>query len=365
MSDHWLISADSHVNEPRDLWTSRVAAKYNERAPRIAEFELGDAWVIEGSEDPITFGLNASAGMLPNDVPDGGWMRYSDMRPGGYDPAARLEEMNADGVDAEVLYPTPRLAQGMVSAADTDFHLALIRAYNDWLSEYVSYAPDRFGGLALLPNRGASLAVEEFKRVINNPGIRGVTIGAYPNGTLELAPEDDEVWGVLADAGVPVSIHVLLSLDRPAANRRFVPAAGRFNDAPSRIVQFVFTGVLDRFPDLDLVFAEVEIGWVPHFKEALYNNFRRLANPNYKGRLSPIEYIERNVHFTYITDAFGLKNRHAVGVEHILWSSDYPHSASDWPTSWRTIEASMSDIPSAERQLMLAGNADRLYRFSS
>ena len=136
-----LISADSHVNEPPDLWTSRVDARFADRAPRIESFDQGDAWVLEGVADPINFGMNACAGLAPEDMR--GWIRFEDMRAGGYDPHARTQEMDADGVDAEVLYPTPRLSQGIVANTDTDFHLACIRAYNDWLSEYVVVAPER------------------------------------------------------------------------------------------------------------------------------------------------------------------------------------------------------------------------------
>src|SRR5262245_15614558 len=188
-----LISADSHVNEPPDLWTSRVPAEYRDRAPRVERFENGDAWVLEGVDDPITFGMNACAGLAPEEMRS--WTRFDDIRRGGYDPAARLIEMDADGVDAEVLYPTPRLSQAIVANRDSEFHLACIRAYNDWLSDYVAYAPERFGGLAMLPNRGIEDASAEVARIAGRPGIRGVVMGCYPHGTLEVSAEDDKVYG--------------------------------------------------------------------------------------------------------------------------------------------------------------------------
>ena len=103
-----LISADSHVNEPPDLWTSRVPARYVDRAPRIERFERGDAWVLEGAREPVPFGRNACAGMGP--WPPDPWMRFEEGRPGGYEPKARLLDQDLDGVDAEVLFPTPRVA---------------------------------------------------------------------------------------------------------------------------------------------------------------------------------------------------------------------------------------------------------------
>jgi predicted TIM-barrel fold metal-dependent hydrolase len=357
-----LISADSHVNEPGDLWTTRVPVPFRDRAPRIERFELGDAWVIEGVTDPINFGLNACAGLEPEHLH--AWTTFDEMRRGGYDPIARIAEMDRDGVDAEVLYPTPRLAQGIVANTDADFHVALVRAYNDWLSVYTAEAPERFGGLALLPNRGASLAVEEFERIWGRSGIRGVLIGSYPNGTLEIDPADDLVWSRLAEARAPLHIHVSLSQTMPAAHRAPLPGYGRFFDAPNRIVQLIFAGVFDRFPTLDLVVAEVDCGWVPYFKEQIDNNYRRLAPvSDFHIVDAPSEYVERHVHFTYLTDGFGIANRHAVGVERILWSSDYPHISSDWPSSWKTIQATFATVPGAERHAILAGNAQRLYGF--
>ncbi len=357
-----LISADSHVNEPPDLWTSRVPAAMRDRAPRIERFEEGDAWVLEGVADPINFGMNACAGLEPEAMRR--WVRFEDLRPGGYDPSARVTEMERDGVDAEMLYPTPRLSQAIVANPDPDYRAAMMRAYNDWLSEFVEFAPDRFGGLALLPNWGAEAAVAELDRVLERPGVRGVVMGCYPNGTLTIDPSDDKVWGRLAEQRVPLAIHVSLSTTMPAAHTAQLPGYGRFFDAPNRMIELIFAGVFDRFPELDVVFAEVDFGWVPYAKEQIDNNFHRLEPMTRFGLAAPpSEYIERHFHFGFMTDTFGIRNRHDVGVERLLWSSDYPHISADWPSSWRSIQSAFSGVPAEERQLILAGNTQRLYRF--
>lgn len=229
---------------------------------------------------------------------------------------------------------------------------------------YVAAAPDRFGGLCLLPNRGAQHAVAEIERVWGRPGIRGALIGCYPNGTLEPDDADDPVWARLVEARAPLHIHVSLSQTMPAAHRVPLPGYGRFFDAPNRIVQLIFAGVFDRFPALDLVVAEVDCGWVPYFKEQIDNNYSRLAPLNdFRIADVPSAYVERHVHFTYMTDGFGIANRDAIGVERVLWSSDYPHISSDWPHSRAIVAATFADVPEAERDAILAGNAERLYGF--
>lgn len=359
-----LISADSHVNEPPGLWVDRVPAAMKDRAPRIEHFDEGDAWILEGVADPINFGMNACAGLEPSQMK--GWLRFDEIRRGGWDPAARLVEMDQDGVDAEVLYPTPRLSQAIIANQDVEYHHTMVRAYNDWISEYAGYAPSRFGGLAILPNRGVEEAVAEMDRVLDRPGIRGMVMATYPNGSLEITPEDDKVFGALAERGIPLNIHVSLSQTMPAAHKAKLPGYGRFFDAPNRMIDLIFAGVLDRFPELDVVFAEVDFGWIPYVKEQIDNNYRRL-NPvsQFNLEMLPSEYIERHMHFGYMTDTFGLRSLEFVGAERVLWSNDYPHISADWPNSWRTIQAAFSGIDPQKRRLILAENAQRLYKFGA
>ena len=358
-----LIDADSHVNEPPRLWLDRVPARYRDRAPRQEQFEEGDAWILEGVDQPINFGLNASAGMRWEDMKP--WIRWEEIRRGGYEPQARLAEMDLDQVDAQVLYPTPRLSHSVIANQDPDFHLACVRAYNDWISDYASFAPDRLGGMALLPNRGVDMAIAEFQRTIALPGMKGALLGCYPHGDLEIDKDDDRLWHAIADAGVPLHIHVSLVNSMPGFVSG-VPGDVRFYDAPKRLLQFIWSGVFERIPHLKLVLVEVDCGWLPYFREQVDDRYRRLRLAE---RLDvprpPSEYLDENVLFTYITDTTALRLRDDIGVSNMMWSSDYPHIAADWPNSWRSIAASHAGIPKAEKELLLAGNAQRLYRFGA
>jgi predicted TIM-barrel fold metal-dependent hydrolase len=191
-----------------------------------------------------------------------------------------------------------------------------------------------------------------------------VHIGAYPNGTLEIDPSDDKLWAALVERQIPLSIHVSLTQTMPAAHRAKLPGWGRFGDAPQRMIDFIFAGVFDRFPELDLVFAEVDFGWLPYVKEQIDNNYQRLDGVSQFGlQQLPSEYMEQHCHFGYMTDTFGLRVLPWVGAERVLWSNDYPHISADWPLSWRTIQASMSGLTPHDRELILHGNAERLYHF--
>ena len=357
-----LISADSHVNEPPDLWVDRMPARFADRAPRMERFDEGDAWIFEGVADPMPIGLNACAGMDP--PMRRSWVRWDEIRAGGYDPKVRIQEIDRDGVDAEVLYPTPRMAQAIHAQEDPEFHLAMVQAYNDWLTEYAEHDLARFRGLAMLPNRGVEQALAEIERVADRPAIGGFVIGRYPSGELTPQPADDPVWAALVERELTLNIHVSLTTGMPAGSvSRPLPGAGRFNAMTGHLIDLVFSGVLDRFPTLRVVAAEVDCGWLPYFKEQIDDNYRRFKH-NHALDLFPSEYIERNVHFTYVTDTYGIDNRDRIGVERILWSSDYPHASSSWPETWPAVQASMSGVPAAERDLMLVGNAARLYGFA-
>ena len=301
-----LISGDSHVNEPPDLWTSRVPAEFVDRAPRIESFEQGDAWVLDGVTDPINFGMNVCAGLPPEEMT--GWKRFDDIRRGGYDPAARLEEMDEDGVDAEVLYPTPRLSARRCSPTTTPTSITHSCRRTTTGSPSTSRTRPIDSRASRCSRTAAPTARSpRSKRVQDRPGIRGFVMGCYPNGTLDVEPEDDAVFGYLADAGIPLSIHVSLTQSMPSAHRSPLPGYGRFFDAPNRIVQLIFAGVFDRFPALCSSWSpRSTAGGCRTYKEQIDNNYQRLlASSDFTIEELPSVYVERNVHFTFITDPFG------------------------------------------------------------
>jgi predicted TIM-barrel fold metal-dependent hydrolase len=357
-----LISADSHINEPGDLWTSRVSSAYRDRVPRIERFEQGDAFVIDGLDAPMPFGLNACGGMGAEHRK--AWMFWEQVRAGGYDPVERIKEMDLDQVDGEVLFPSPRLFSAIAAHPDPDLHLAMVQAYNDWLLEFAAHDPSRLRAVPVLPNAGVAQALAELERIGDAPGIGGLLLGRYPSGGIIPTVEDDPVWEAVVERGLTLNIHVALTPAMPKAEGVSgpLPGAGRHIPISGQLLELIFSGTLDRFPELQLVAAEVDCGWVPYFKEQIDDNYRRFRH-NYSLERFPSEYLESNVSFSFVTDSYGVDNRDRIGVERMLWSTDFPHPSSSWPNSWNGVNSLMSGVPAVERDAILFGNAVRLYRF--
>lgn len=347
--EYRLISADGHVAEPPEFWTSEAPAKYRDRVPHIEPGTDGDLWVVPGFK---MFSYRRSAA-------------------GAYDPKARLADLDKDGVDAEVLFPNsgPEFAR---AAEDPDFHLAMVRLYNDFVTEFAGVAPDRFGACPVLPEVGIDAALAEIERLAGRPGIAAWLIKAYPHGDTTLKPEDDAVWEAVAATGKPMTLHIGLRVPNPFQATSALPGTLHFNDAPGRMLEIIFSGVLERFATLDWFFAEIDCGWLPYFSQTCDDNYlRRTRSELDDGWTTPVlprlpsEYMKERFPASFVTDAFAVHNRQVIGVERMLWSSDYPHPTTDWPHSWRTINATFWDVPDDERHAILAGNAQRLFGFGA
>jgi predicted TIM-barrel fold metal-dependent hydrolase len=362
--EYRLISADGHLMDPPDLWTASAPAKYRDQVPRMEHFELGDAWVFPGRETPSPFNWGACAGRAPDQ--QGLWCRLEDIHPGCYDARSRVEALDLDGVDAELLFPNG--LDWVVDSTDRDFHLTMTRIYNDHLASFCAYAPDRFGGAALVPAIGVDDAVAEVHRLADEPGIAAYLLKRYPHGDSVLkSDEDDAVWAAVVETGKPLAIHVSL---RSAASFNMaamaLPGTVHFYDAPTRMLEFIFSGVLDRFPTLQVFLAEIDCGWLPYYAQQCDDNYLRHSKSelrDVKLARMPSEYMKDRFPASFITDPYAVENRHAVGVERMLWSSDFPHITSDWPYSWKTVNATFMGVPDDERHAILAGNAQRLFGF--
>ncbi|MSQ25975.1 MAG: amidohydrolase [Dehalococcoidia bacterium] len=367
MREYPLIDSDAHVLEPPDLWKTRLPKKFLDRAPHQEHFPQGDAWIFEGVPDPITFGHNSLGGMpggLKREQRNE-WVSWENTPKGTWDAAARLKAMDEDGIGAAVLYPTPRIGNAISwDTKDREFHVALFQAYNNYLVDFSAIDRNRLGGIAMTPTTGIGDAVAELKRVSKLPGIRGVVLTRWPNGGLEITAEDDQFFAVAEAADLTVNIHVSFVTEGPASKSK-MKASGdlRMMDAPGRARDLIYKGVFDRFPKLRVAFVEVDCGWVPYIAEQMDDRFRRMedgARPKIK--MTPSAYYKRNLFFTYITDSYAVENRRRIGIDNMMWSSDYPHTGTDFPRSWDTIEKDFKGVAADEKKQILRGNAARLYK---
>ena len=362
-----LISADSHVLEPPDLWTARLPAKFQDRAPRQVRGEQGDQWQFPSSP-PWAYGLNQCGGLPPEKYST--VIKWEDVRPEAYRMPERTAGQGGAGVEAEIMYPSPRIAIALHNEdKDPEYHLALVRAYNDWLSEYCSANPDFFIGLALAPSGGdAKVAADEVRRAMKLPCMKGVQINKYPTTGQRLVKEDDALFQACVDTGAAAHLHVGLAQSESSTPRQAHEFVGaftgcfRFYDPPIRMAEMIYTGLLDRFPTLQVVWAEVDVGWVPYLMEQLDDRIIR-QNPANRVQLKkkPSDYFRENFYYTVVKDPYGIRNRDAVGVERIMWSSDFPHATCDYPDYAGGIAHDFKGVPADELALMLKGNAARLY----
>jgi predicted TIM-barrel fold metal-dependent hydrolase len=361
-----LVSADSHVNPPRDLWQRDAPARLKDRVPRIESTPEGDVWVVDSKASAIP-GLSFMAGRDHKDYQIR--IAYKEMRPGSWDPQARLADMDQDGIWVDVLY-----GGGPTRYEDPELRSWCIERYNDWLFELERAAAGRLVGVPLLPANTVEEAVAELARVAKK-GARTVQVDAFADST-GAPPYSDPVWEPLWSeveaAGIPLAFHIQgprgMQLQRlydptPGVREAFISLAPL--GIGELISQLIFCGVCQRHPGFRFVVVETGIGWLPYFLERMDGTFRKHRFWTHSIITEPPSfYWYRQGHATFIEDRPGVKLRHEAGLGNILWSSDYPHSDSTWPRSREVVAEHFAGVPAEERRQVVYANAARLYRLT-
>jgi predicted TIM-barrel fold metal-dependent hydrolase len=375
MDERKLVSADSHVNEPGDLWVERIDKAFRDRAPRVVDNLPGrqpGSYLVLEDIPPIHLTQGLGAGKKPEELPTFFQQTtYKDARRGGWDPAERLKDMELDGVEGEVIYTTLGFRQFWFK--DAALQQACFRAYNDWLAEYCSYAPKQLAGLALISLYDIEEAVRELQRC-RQIGLKGGMIWASPPEDRPYsAPLYDPFWAAAQDLHMPLSLHAITGMGPESqATRamgreiqpvdRYLRAVTGADEVKRTLTVFIFSGVLERFPGLKLVSAENNVGWLPfviqRWDQAHASSRYMQTTPL---TLRPSEYFHRQVYATFIDDSVGVENRHQIGIDNIMWSSDYPHTASTWPHSRDIIARDFKAAPEEEKWKIVRENVIALY----
>jgi len=334
--DQPIISADDHMDVhvlPPDLWQARLPQALRERGPRVVDTDEGPFWEVDGRR------------VSPSGRKTAGYIRAEQhgFRPGR--PATRLEDMDRDGVQAQIVY-SPTTTQLRIE--EPELRAACQRAYNDWAVEFNAAAPNRLVLLADLPGHTPTAARDELLRTAKL-GLRGAIIHQFQGPEPIFEDGWHGFWDAAEETGVPISIHLgpgthslqprLGSWRMPA----FVAVVPMQLDEV--LAGMIFSGILEQRPNVKFVLAEGGLGWVPYVVERLDHEHHKYYEQTQDVRLGmlPSEIFARQVYVTYEDEKLGVELIPRIGVRNVMWASDYPHGDSTWPHSRQAI----SDSPLA------------------
>ena len=327
--------------------------------------KLGDAFFVDGMETPVPMGLVAAAGKKPEEIRLLG-VRFDEMHRGGWDPEARMADQDRDGVRAEIIYPTVGMA--LCNHPDFDYKQACFAAYNRWLAEFCGAHPDRLFGCGQTAMRSPEDGIEEL-RAIAALGLRGVMMPGNP------AQEDydsaiyDAFWETAIDLGLPLSFHILTDRNYAFRHAARGPKMNGFlsimRGCQDIMGTLVLGGVFERHPDLRVVCAEADAGWVPHYMYRMdhaYKRHRYWLPAGQKLSRLPSEYFRECIYTTFQDDWVAFKTADLMNWQRLMWANDFPHSDSTWPWSQQMLAEHKSDLDEAQSDAVLGGNVASLYR---
>jgi predicted TIM-barrel fold metal-dependent hydrolase len=390
-----VVDGDGHVYEPPDLWTSRMdAGRWGDWIPRrVTEDDTYEiTWVggvVRGGGRELQDQMAAAVGMTAKEFHD----LLEQLRiPGGHDPHARIADMDRDGIDAAVLYPSQALFFGpddpIPALHDIDFVTDCIRAYNDWVADYCRAYPDRLFAMAVVPLQDVGRAVAEARRAVGDLGHVGVLI--RPSAYVDELPLNhsvyDPFWAACQEMGVPVAFHPGVHVDTPGACRKFRlvkesenlmvtnmavdelyggsalgQAVGNTVDMVVTLGRLLMGGVCERFPQLKLLFLESGGGWVPTQLQRMDEQVKAFPLERRWLSLLPSEYFRRQCWVSFEPEEWNLAACAGfLGADRVLWASDYPHPEYH-PGMVKDLEEALAPLPDGDRRRILGANAVAAY----
>jgi len=356
-----IISADSHTLEPGDLWKNHMSPAFRDRVELIHEFEgqKGD-FISVAPLRPFDVTSLGTAGIEPEEYEKFTAGGYAACRPGGWDPAERLKDMDQDGVDAEVLYGGMTML--FYGHPDHDLQRDAFRAYNDWVAEYQAHDPRRLLGIASISVWDVEGAIKEMSRA-RDLGLRGVLLSANPPEELRYSnPVWDPFWSEAVRLEMPVSLHILTGVHGTGLTEDIIPSYMNLpREIATSILEMICGGVMERHPGLKVVSAENDAGWLAWFLKRLDHATWRWGHRYPEMKRPATEYWRRQVFSTWQDDVPAVRTRDLVGVDTLMWASDYPHGDSTWPNSQSVIEKNFKGVPEDEKRAMLRDNMIQVY----
>lgn len=370
-----VISTDDHLQELPDTWTSRMSkARWGELIPHLEDTPAGVRWVVHGQVQPAPLGmqvLGATADRIT--APK----RWEDFPVHAWRPEERIKIMAQDGVDVHAFYGNFTRGATLSNPAfpDPEFRLACIRAYNDFqMDEYADPYPGRFITLAVLPLWDVDEAVQEAERVARR-GVSGISF-AFPQqfGYAHIGDSCwDRLWSCAQEAGLSINFHIgsgaSMGVTLPPGHKDQHPLV-KFADDTTKSISantqvmstLLFAGFLERFPGLKIVSAESGLGWAPYLLQIADHQWDRQKLWKAGMPLRPSEYFRRQCCINFWFEELPPHLLEAVGVDNIMWLSDFPHATCTWPTSREYLARSLKDVGEADKRKILVENPVKLYR---
>ena len=393
-----VVDADGHVLEPPDGMVRHAPAKFRDRIWHVEVRTDGGEWLhYNGGTRPAGgLALAGTAGMsaAERERARAGKLRYTEVRPGAFQPAPRLPDMAIEGITHAVLYPTMLL--GLPGLEDAEFAEVQANAYNEWLAEYCAYAPKQLFGAAVVPTQDVERAVRTIRRA-KQLGHVGVFMRPNPAiaGRKLNDPVYDPLWRACEELEMPIGLHPFLAPDMPGACRALGYAQFRaegveydsgqaspadpirnlanvfFSQALSNpfdvmecVTLFCAGGILERFPRLTVLFLEANGGWIVPWLERLDHHYEIFRWDVPWLRMKPSEYFRRQCYISFDPDesTLAFTARHPlVGADRIIWASDYPHPDAKFPGVVSELVEATAALGEADRARIFGQNARELY----
>ncbi len=365
-----VVDADGHVLEPMELWDRYLSASGRRFKPHAVRNDWGLDTVYVGEQEIVTapLGLLGTPGSRMDETDPAKKIPWEQAQRGGFDPVARLRDMDVEGIDVAVLYPS--IGLNFWAIEDPAAALALARAYNDWLAEYCSADPRRLVGAAMLPFQDPAGAAAELRRAALELRFPAAFVRPNPCRGRHIGDEDFEpVWAAAEDLGVTIGIHEGSSNTIPTlgTDRLFNPLLLHAMSHPFEqmlaCATLIVSGVMERHPHLRFVFLESGGGWAPYWLWRLDEQVRGFGGyaPAMKHR--PSEYFTRQCWISFEIDEHTLPALLPyVGEARIVWGSDYPHHDATFPGAVAKLGRIIDGLPPATRRRILGQNACDVYR---
>lgn len=359
-----IIDADGHVLEPRAAWES-LPDRFR---PQIQTDAQGlDHVLIAGQE--VFVARLGQMGTPGTDVGEPvGPVPLEEARAGAFDPRARLVDMDGEGIDEVVLYPT--IGLGFWAIADPEAATAVARAYNDWLAGYCAADPARLHGAAMVPFQDPQAAIAELRRAKEELGFVSAFVRPNPClGRTLVDPANEPFWSAAEELSMAVSVHEgfqtaipPLGSDRQPNNVLVLHAVSHTFEQMFACAQLIGLGVLERHPGLRVAFLEAGGGWAPYWLARLDHQIPSYHRFAPRLSLLPSEYFARQCWVSFEIDEETLPVLAPfVGTDRVVWGSDYPHADSHFPGAVEEIEKVVSTMEEESRRRILGANALALY----